>query len=148
MRNLVVVGHSGHRSSHGLSAGASRLPLVQMIGQRQRHAVAQFGCGEPVAGVEQDAAVAAKTQLRIELAKCLDQIGLAMEIDRDLPSGLLHLIDPDRAAAFGFRGEITWLSPFQGFLQRADALCRFRGIEDQPAQRQQLCLDRLGAGLC
>ena len=55
-----------------------------MISQRQRHAVAQLGFGKLFPGAEQDAAVAAIAQFRIELAKGLDQIGLAMEIDRVL----------------------------------------------------------------
>jgi hypothetical protein len=76
-----------------------RLSLVQMIRQRQRHAVAQSGFGQLLFQVEQDAAVAAISQLRIELAKRLDQIGLAVEIDRIPVGGRFHLIDADRTAA-------------------------------------------------
>jgi hypothetical protein len=38
------------------------------------------------------------------------------------------------------------VSPFQGFFQRADALGGLRGVEDQPAQRQQFCLHRFWIG--
>ena len=76
-----------------------RLPLVQMISQRQRHAVAQGGFGQLLFQVEQDAAVAAISQLRIELTKRLDQICLAVEIDRVSVGGRLHLIDADRAVS-------------------------------------------------
>jgi hypothetical protein len=59
-----------------------------MIGQRQRHAVAQRRLGDRILRVQDDAAVAAIAQLgRIQLAKRLDQIGLAMEIDRVLIGG-------------------------------------------------------------
>src|SRR2546430_1844397 len=52
-----------------------------MIRQRQRHAVAQRRRGQLLAGVEQNAAVAAIAQFRIELAEGIDQIGLAVEIN-------------------------------------------------------------------
>jgi hypothetical protein len=52
-------------AADNLSAVAPGLPLVQMIGQRQRNAMAQRGFGKLVAGAEQDAAVAAKAQFRI-----------------------------------------------------------------------------------
>jgi hypothetical protein len=123
------------------------LALVQMVGQRQRHAMAQRRFGKIVLRVQQDASVAAIAELPgIELAKSLDQIGLAMEIDRVLVGGGFHLVNPDRAAAFGLWREITRLTPFQGFLKRADAVRRPCGVEDQPPQRQQLCPDRLRIG--
>jgi hypothetical protein len=75
------------RVADGLSAVAPRLPIVQMIGQRQRHAVGQLGFGKFFPGTEQDAPVAAIAQFWIELAKRLDQVGLAMEIDRILAAG-------------------------------------------------------------
>jgi hypothetical protein len=54
-----------------------------VIGQRQRHAVAQRRLGDGVLRVQDDAAVADIAQFgRIQLAEGLDQIGLAMEIDR------------------------------------------------------------------
>ena len=55
-----------------------------MIGQRQRHAVAQRRVGDSIFRIEQDAAVAAITQLGIQFAKRCDQVGLAMEVERDL----------------------------------------------------------------
>src|SRR3954469_8034941 len=82
-----------------------RPALPQMIRQRQRYAVAQRGFRQSVRRVEQDAAVAAKAQLRVQLPKRLDQIGLAVEINRNLLGVRLHLIDPDGAAAPCFRGE-------------------------------------------
>ena len=139
------------RSAHTLTCQAmtlviARLPLPHMIRQRQRDAVAQRCLGQLLAGVEQNAAVAAIAQFRIELAKRLDQIGLAVEIDR-VPAGFrLHLVDPDGAAALALGREIARLPPFQGFLQRADALGGLRRVEDQPAQRQQFCLHRIGIG--
>ena len=94
-----------------------------MIGQRQRHAVAQRRFGNLVLCIQQDAAVTAKAQfLRVQLAKGFDQVGLAVEIHRVLVGGGFHLIDPDRAAAFRLGREIAWLAPFQGFLQCADTL--------------------------
>ncbi len=108
-----------------------------MIRQRQRDAVAQRRLGQLLAGVEQNAAVAAIAQFRIELAKGLDQIGLAVEIDRVLASFRLHLVDPDRAAALALGCEIARLPPLQRLSQRADAFRGGSGIEDQPAQRQQ-----------
>jgi hypothetical protein len=56
------------RAADGLSALAPRLPIVQMIGQRQRHVVAQFGFGKFLPGAEQDAPVAAIAQFWIELS--------------------------------------------------------------------------------
>src|SRR3954469_5961051 len=117
-----------------------------MIRQRQRDAVAQRRLGQLLAGVEQDAAVAAVAQLRIELAKGLDQIGLAVEIDRVAAGFRLHLVDPDRAAAPALGREIARLPPFQRLFQRADAFGGVSGIKDQPAQRQQSRLDRSGIG--
>jgi hypothetical protein len=59
-----------------------------MIGQRQRHAVAQHRLGDSILGVQDNAAVAAIAQFgRIEIAESLDQIGLAMEIHRVLIGG-------------------------------------------------------------
>ena len=85
-------------------------------------------------------------QFRIELAKSLDQIGLAVEIDR-VPAGFrLHLVDPDGAAALALGREIARLPPFQRLFQRADALGGVSDIEDQPAQRQQSGFDRSGVG--
>ena len=125
----------------------SRLPLPQMIRQRQRHAVAQRFLGQLLAGVEQNAAVAAIAQFRIELAEGLDQIGLAVEIHR-VPAGFrLHLVDPDRAAALALGREIARLPPFQRLFQRADALGGVSRVEDQPAQRQQSGFHRLRIGL-
>jgi hypothetical protein len=96
--------------------------------------------------LENNAAVAAIAQVRIELAKSLDQIGLAVKIDR-VPAGFrLHLVDPDRAAALALGREIARLPPFQRFLQGADAIGRLCGVEDQPAQPQQLRFDRIGIG--
>ena len=63
---------------------ARSIPLPQMIRQRQRHAVAQFGLRDFVLGVEEDAAVAAVAEFRIELAEGFDQTGLAVEVDRIL----------------------------------------------------------------
>ena len=74
-------------------------------------------------GIEQDAAVAAIAQFAgIHLSKRLDQIGLAVEIECVLPGRCLHPVDPDRAAAFGLRREITRLAPFQCFFEPADAV--------------------------
>src|SRR6478609_10375487 len=101
-------------------------PLPRMIRQRQPHAVAQRRLWRLVLGVEEDAAVAAIAELRIELAKRLDQVGLAMEQDRILSGLGLDLIDPDRAAAFGLRREIAWLSPFQRLFDGTHALGRLR----------------------
>src|SRR3954462_9775593 len=85
--------------------------LPRMIRQRQRDAVAQRRLGQFLAGVEQNAAVAAIAQFRIALAKRLDQIGLAVEIER-VPAGFrLQLVDADRAAALALGGEIAWLPP-------------------------------------
>src|SRR6187431_3812645 len=100
-----------------------------MIRQRQRDAVAQRGLGQLLAGVEQNAAVAAIAQFWIARAKRLDQIGLAVEIDRVPTRFRLHVIDPDRAAALALGREIAWLPPFEGFLQRSDALGGFRRVE-------------------
>ncbi len=119
-----------------------------MIGQRQRHAVAQSRLGNLVLRVQQDAAVAAIAQFpRVQLAKGLDQIGLAVEIHRVLVGDRFHLVDPDRAAAFRLRREIARLAPFQGFLQCADALGGLCGVEDQAPQRQQFGLERFWIGL-
>jgi hypothetical protein len=106
-----------------------------MIGQCQRYAVAQRCLGNSLAGIQENAAVAAIAHLgRIHFAKSLDQVGLAVEIDR-IAAGLgFYLVDPDRAAAFGFRREIARLSPFQGFFQGADAVGHFCGVKNQPAQ--------------
>ena len=72
-----------------------------MIGQRQRHAVAQRRFGDIVLGIQEDAAVAAEVQFgRVQFAKRLDQIGLAMEEHRVAVGRGLHPVDPDGAAAF------------------------------------------------
>ena len=76
-----------------------------------------------------------------------DQVGLAMEIDRILPGSGFHLIDPDRAAALALACQIAHLSPFERFLERADALGGPRGVEDQPPKRQQFGPDRRGTGV-
>src|SRR5882757_10717898 len=106
------------------------LPLPQMIRQRQRDTVAQLGFRKLVLHAEQNAAVAAVAQFRIEFAKRLDQIGLAMEIDRVLAGNLFLLIDPDRAAAPGLGREIARLPPFQGLFKRPDTLGGPGGVED------------------
>ena len=119
-----------------------------MIGQGQRHAVAQRRLRKLVLRVQEDAPVAAIAQFPgVELAKGLDQVGLAVEIQRVLVGGGFHLVDPDRAAAFGLRCEIARLAPFQGFLQRADALGGPCGVEDQATQRQQFDSERFWIGL-
>jgi hypothetical protein len=70
-----------------------------------------------------------------------------MEIDR-IPAGFrLHLVDADGAAALALGREIARLPPFQRFFQRADTAGCLRGIEHQPAQRQQFCLHRLWIGV-
>ena len=67
---------------------ARALALVQMVGQRQRHAMAQGGARKLVLHVEKDASVAREAQLgRVQFAEGLDQIGLAVEIDRVLAGG-------------------------------------------------------------
>src|SRR4029079_17009247 len=99
---------------HGAIAGSEAMKLLpppQMIGQRQRHAVAQRGFGDLFVRLEQNAPVAAVAQFRIELAEGLDQVGLAVEVNRVLAGLGLHLVDPDRAAASGFRREIARLPP-------------------------------------
>src|SRR5215207_8453992 len=101
-----------------------------MIRQRQRDAVAQRLFGQPLAGIENNATVAAIAQVRIELAKSLDQIGLAMEIDRVPASIRLHLVDPDGAAALALGREIARLPPFQRLFQDADAFGGVSDIED------------------
>ena len=59
--------------------------LVEMIGQRQRHARAQRLLGKFILRVQHNASVAAVSQFaRIQLAEGLDQIGLTMEIQRIL----------------------------------------------------------------
>ena len=108
--------------------------------------MAQLRFGQLVRRIEQDGAIAAETQLRIQLAKRLDQIGLAMEIDRVLTGLRLHLIDADGAAALALRREIARLPPFQRFFQRADTAGGLGRVEDQPAQRQQFCLHGLWIG--
>ena len=70
-----------------------------MIRQRQCHAVTELCFRKWRAGIEQYRAIAAEAELRIELAKRLDQIGLAVEIDRDLVVGRFHAVDADGAAA-------------------------------------------------
>ena len=121
------------KSSYELPLAA--LALAQMIGQRQRHAVAQLRFGNVFLGIQEDASVAAIAELcRVQFAEGLDQVGLAMEIDRILVGGGFHAIDADGAAAFRLGREIARLSPFQGFLQCADALRGLRGVENQPAQ--------------
>ena len=118
-----------------------------MIRQRQRHAVAKRRFGKFFRGVQQDASLTLIAELaRVQLAKSLHQIGLAVKIDRVLVAGGFYLIDADGAAALGLRGEIARLSPFQGFLEPADAFCHLCGVEYQPAQRQQFCVDRLRIG--
>jgi hypothetical protein len=113
----------------------ARIPLVQMIGQSERDAVAQRCFVDLVVGAEQDAAIAAIAPfVGIEFTESRDQIGLAMEIERILFAG--HMIDADGAAAFGFGREVTGLAPFQGFLDPADPSGGFGGIKNQPAQRQ------------
>ena len=104
-----------------------------MIRQRQRDAVRQLGFRQRLAGIEQDGAVAAVAQFRIKLAKGLDQVGLAMEVDRDLMVRGLHAVDADGAAAAAFAGEITDLSSFQRLLEGADAWRGARNVEDQLA---------------
>ena len=118
-----------------------------MIGQRQCDAVAQRRLGKFILRIEDNTAVAAKAQFRIKPAEGLDQIGLAMEIDRVLIGRGFYPIDPDRAAAFRLGGEVTRLPPLQGFLQCADARGGRGRVEDQPTQSQQFCLDRLWIGV-
>jgi hypothetical protein len=96
-----------------------------MIRQRQPHAVAQLRFRQFVARIQQDCAIAAILQIRIPLAKRLDQICLAVKVDRALPGNGLDLIDADGAAALAFRGEVARLAPFQRFLDRADAFVDF-----------------------
>jgi hypothetical protein len=94
-------------------------------------------------GSQQNAAVPTICELRIQLAERLDQIGLAMEIDRILVGGGFHPVDADRAAASGLAGEIADLTPFDGFIQRPDAIGGARGVKNELPQREQLCPQRL-----
>jgi len=135
VRNCAPVVRSFGRSGM-IELLCCRPALAQMIGQRQRHTVTQRRFGEFVRGIEQNAAIAAIAQLRIKLAECLDQIGLAVEINRILIGDRSDAVDPDRAAAFGLWREIARLAPFQGFLQRADALGGPCGVEDQATQKK------------
>ena len=59
-----------------------------------------------------------------------------MEVHRILIGGGFDLVDADRAAALGLGGQVAWLAPFQGFLNRADAPGGLRSVEDQAPQRQ------------
>src|ERR1700733_7617272 len=139
--------YRARRLTVALRASVGGLALAQMIGQRQRHAVAQFRRGNFFRGIEQDASVAAIAELgRVQFAEGRDQVGLAMEINRVLVGGGFHPIDPNGAAAFRRGRQITRLSPFQGFLQYADARRGLGGVENQPTQRQQLCLQRFRIG--
>src|ERR1700722_13669639 len=106
-----------------------------MISQSERDAVPERLFIDLVLGVQEDAAIAAIAPFfRIEFAEGRNEIGLAMKIHPNLFAG--DMIDADGAAAFGFRREITRLAPLQGFLYPANAFGCFRGVEDQPAQRQ------------
>jgi len=90
---------------------------------------------ELVLDVQEDAAITTVTPfVRVEFAEGRDEIGLTVEVDRNLFAG--DMIDADGAAAFGFRCEITGLAPLQGFLDSADTASGFGGSKDQPAQRQ------------
>src|ERR1700761_7918003 len=85
-----------------------------MVGQRQRHAMAQLGSRKLVLRVQKNASVAAEAEYRrVELAEGLDQIGLAVEIDRVLTGGGFHKVDADRATAFRLRREIARLPHFR-----------------------------------
>ena len=91
-------------SSHDRSAPARRSGAAQPRAASRRRRAECCGCRH--------------SAVRIELAKSLDQIGLAVEIDR-VPAGFrLHLVDPDRAAALALGREIARLPPFQRFFQR------------------------------
>src|SRR5262249_15334063 len=100
-----------------------------------------------VRDVQQNRAVAAVAERWVKLAKSPDQAGLAVEIDGVLAGSGFNLIDADRAAVLALAGEIAHLSPFQRFLERADALGGACGIEDQLAQRQQFGSERSWTGV-
>ena len=112
-----------------------RFPLVQMIGQGKRDTMTKRRLVDPVLGAQEDASVAAVAPfIGIEFAERFDQIGLAVEIDRVLLA--VDMIDAHGAAAFGPRREVTWLAPFQDFVDPADPFGGSGGIEDEAAQRQ------------
>src|ERR1700761_4124568 len=118
-----------------------------MIGQCQRDAVTELRLRKLAVRVEQDRAIAAEAELGIELAKRLDQIGLAVKIKRDLIIRRFIAVDADRAAAFALAGEIGDLSPFQRLFERADAVGFPCSVEDQLAQRLELAFDPRVVGL-
>src|SRR5690242_12705229 len=104
------------------------LRRIAVIGERQRDAMLQGRFRHGPTGVEQDAAIAAESQLiAIELTESRDQRRLAMDIERVAFGAVavrLDPVDPDRAAAPGLGGEIARLPPFQRLFQSADAGCR------------------------
>ena len=111
--------------------------LVRMVGERQRHAVAQRLFRHFFGRIQQDASIATIDELRIKLPERLDQIGLAVKVERVAVGLCLDLIDPDGAAALAFAGEVTHLAPFEGFFKPANAIRRSCGIEDQAAKGEK-----------
>ena len=99
-----------------------------MIGQGQRDTVPQRLLWKRTVALKDDATIALEEKfIRIELAKSLDEVGLAVEGDSVSIVAGFDAIDPDRATASGCRGQIARLSPLQDFAQFADITGGFCG---------------------
>ncbi len=102
----------------------------------QRHAMAQSASGSGAKGAIIIVRFPSKSNVRIKFAEPGDEAGLAEEIHRHF--AVLALREADGTADAALERRITRLTPFQAFLQNADAMCRGGRLVNEPAQRTQI----------
>ena len=77
-----------------------------------------------VLNVENDASVSAELELTsVHFFEGVHQRGLAVKEHGVLTFLRFYLIDSDQTATLGLRGEVTGLTPLQGFFQLANTVC-------------------------
>ena len=108
-----------------------------MIGERQREAVLERRLWQLAAALEEERAIALEGEfVRIELAKAIDQRGLAMKIGGIAAGITFDGIDPDRGSRPRLGRQISGLRSFQGLDQAALAQLLLGYLEDQSPQCQ------------
>ena len=101
---------------------STRVRLLQqlfskMIGEGQFDAVGEFPCWNVRTQVKHNRPIPLIFKLVwISLLEIVHQGARAFEIYRVLVSQRFLPIDSYRASTFRFRRQVTWLSPFEGFL--------------------------------
>ena len=96
--------------------------FFEVVGERRGYTECKLFFGQRVGHIEDDGTIAFKPEPVGEQGfECLDQRGLAVEVDAILRGRLGLPGDADGAAAFALCGDVGGLTPLQGFFQFANA---------------------------